>query len=172
MSNPEYPSTKPRKASVIARLIQASALALVVIPLGSVALEADTMYFSCSPYSELGCTGEGTSATSDFGDYSLFLQFDMVSGANFSVEITPSVIDDETFGSRADLFPGYECLAVTQAGECVEFEVVPSESMAGNWTHYTIAIEWDKIVGQDGTLDASRMTLLHDRHGCAELCQR
>ena len=155
----------PCKASTLKRVIQAAVLACVLVPAGTVALEGSTWYFSCE--NEFGCTGEGAqSYTFGFGDYFLSLTFEMNSGGFIGVDVTPTAIgtpgDSETFSSKADAFPGYECLAITQSGECVEFEVTPFEGSFGeDWSHYEIEIRWNKIAGQD--LDPDRMTLLVDR---------
>lgn len=153
------------KASTVRRLIQAIVLAAVLVPLGNVALEGATQYFYCT--NEFGgCSGEGAqSYTFGFGDYYLMLMFDMPSGGAIGVDVTATAIGtpgNETFDSKAGAFPGYECLAITQSGQCVEFDVSPFMGSAGtDWTHFKLEIGWNKIAGQD--LDASRMTMLVDR---------
>jgi len=165
-ANPESVA-RQRKSATFRRLLQAAVLACVLVPLGTVALEGSTWYFTCNIENEFGCTGEGAqSYTFGFGDYSLFLMFDMNPGGFIEIDVTPTTIgtpgESETFASKAEAFPGYECLAVTQDGQCVEFEVTPLQGTAGeDWTRYTIEIAWNKIAGQD--LDAARMTLLVDR---------
>jgi hypothetical protein len=152
-----------RKTSVLKRVVQAAVLAVVLLPMGSVSLEAVPWYFFCSnEFGGCGAEDESTSYTWGFGDYYLSLQFDMPSGGYIGVDVTAAVIDDETFQSKADQFPGYECLGVTQSGDCVEFTVDPFLGSSGSdWDHYTIEIGWNKIEGQ--ILEAARMTLLHDR---------
>jgi hypothetical protein len=151
------------KILMLKRVIQVALLAVVLVPFGSIALEGEQIYFFCT--NEFGgCEAgeEGTTATVDFGDYYLSLMFDMNSGGQIGIDVTATVIDDETFQSKATAFPGYECLAVTQSGDCVEFFVDPFIGTAGDdWTHYTIEIGWDKIDGQ--VLEEARMTLLVNR---------
>jgi hypothetical protein len=154
--------TRPGRRTLL-RLIQAAVLACLVVPLGTVALEGSTAYFSCSITNESGCSGEDTSYTFGFGNYSLFLMFDMNPGGFIEMDVSPTTIgtpgESETFASKADLFPGYECLAITQDGQCVEFEVTPLQGTAGeDWRHYTIEIRWD-----GPKLEEARMTLLVDR---------
>ena len=155
------------KASTFMRLVQAALLAVVLVPLGSVALEGSVWYFDCNIENEFGCTGEGAqSYTFGFGDYYLMLSFDMYAGGYIGVNVTPTVIgpsaENGTFASKADAFPGYACLAITQSGECVEFDVEAFIGSAGeDWSHFKLEIGWNKIDGQD--LDVTRMTMLVDR---------
>ena len=155
------------KSSTLLRLVQAAVLAVVLVPLGSVALEGSVWYFDCNIENEFGCTGEGAeSYTFSFGDYYLKLTFDMTAGGYIGVNVTPTSIgpsaENGTFDGKADAFPGYACLAITQSGECVEFDVdVFLGSSGEDWTHYQLEIHWNKIAGQD--LDPARMTLLVDR---------
>lgn len=154
------------KSATLKGLLQAAVLACVLVPLGTVALEGSTWYFSCNIENTEGCSGEDTSYTFGFGDYYLMLMFDMNAGGFIGIDVTPTTIgtpgESETFSSKADAFPGYECLAVTQSGQCVEFEVTPFMGSAGeDWDGYTIEIGWNKIDGQD--LEEARMTLLVDR---------
>lgn len=165
----EVAAPRRPKASTLVRLIQAAVLAVVLVPVGSVALEGSVWYFDCNIENEFGCTSQTENAQSytfSFGDYYLWLSFDMYAGGYIGVNVTPTAIgpsaENGTFASKADAFPGYACLAVTQSGECVEFDV---DVFIGNsqedWSHYTIEIGWNKIAGQD--LEAARMTLLVDR---------
>jgi len=157
-------ATSPRRGrSTLMRLIQAALLACLVVPLGTVAIEGSVAYFSCNIENEFGCSGEGAqSYTFGFGDYFLELTFDMPAGGDIGIEVTPTVISQESFEAKAGLFPGYQCLAITQSGECVEFDVDPFLGESGtDWTHFKLEIRWNKIDGQ--TLDPSRMTMLVDR---------
>ena len=155
-----------RRGSTFLRLIQAAVLACALVPLGTVALQGSTWYFYCT--NEFSpCSGEDAeSYTFGFGDYYLMLTFDMPSGGGIGIDVTPTVVgtpgESETFAAKADDFEGYTCLAITQAGECVEFDVTPFMGTAGeDWTHFKIEIGWNKIEGQD--LDVARMTMLVDR---------
>jgi hypothetical protein len=161
-ANPESVA-RQRKSAMLRRLLQAAVLACVLVPLGTVALEGSIAYFSCNIENEFGCTGEGAqSYTFGFGDYYLALTFDMVAGGDIGVEVTPTVISQTAFESKADAFPGYQCLAITQAGQCVEFDVDPFMGSAGtDWTHYELEIHWNKI--EDQVLDPLRMTMLVNR---------
>lgn len=154
-------ATSTRRSTLV-RLIQAAVLACLVVPLGTVALEGSIAYFSCNIENELGCSGEDTSYTFGFGDYFLSLTFDMPAGGDIGIEVTPTVISQESFEAKAEMFPDYQCLAITQAGECVEFDVNAFMGEAGtDWTHFELEIRWNKIDGQ--TLDPLLMTMLVDR---------
>ena len=160
-ANPESVARKT-KSGTLKTLLQAAVLACVLVPLGTVALQADVWYFTCT--SEIvGCTGEGAQSYQfGFGEYYLALTFDMPSGGSIGVNVTPTVIDDETFQSKASDFPGYACLDITSNGDCVEFDVDVFQGSAGtDWLHYKLEIHWNKIDGQ--VLDPTRMTMLVER---------
>jgi hypothetical protein len=156
------------KSATLKRLLQAAVLACVLVPLGTVAVEGSVWYFNCTNEFD-GCTGEGAqSYTFGFGEYSLALTFDMPSGGSIGVSVDPTVISDETFQSKADAFPGYACLEITSAGDCVEFNVdvfqgeSPTENLTSpDWFHYELEIRWNKIDGQ--VLDPLLMTMLVNR---------
>jgi hypothetical protein len=166
------------KSATLKRLLQAVALAAVVIPLGSVAVE--TASVTC----RFNNTGEGSyggsycnaqqgedffSATEDtsrfdFGDYYLELQFLLdPTGADFTVEVETTAMTNEVeggFDERAGEFDEeYDCIALTEGGPCVNFEVIPSVPREGNWLSYEIEIHWDKT---SETYDPALMRILHD----------
>lgn len=163
-ANPESVARKT-KTGTLKTLLQAAVLACVLVPLGTVALEGSVWYFSCNIENELGCTSANENAQSyqfGFGEYYLALTFDMPAGGDIGVSVNPTVIDDETFQSKADAFPGYTCLEITSNGDCVEFDVDVFQGSAGtDWIHYKLEIHWNKIDGQ--VLDPLRMTMLVNR---------
>ena len=178
MSNTELTlqplTSKLLRTSGFRRMLLAGALALVLVPLGSVAVETATFTQTCAftypffegSYGGEGCNGGDLSATAstsrfDFGQYYLELMFDIVPGRSFDVTVNATEMDQETFQGKADLFPGYTCIALTLNGPCVEFEVLPSVDQVGNWTHYQIEIHWDKWTGQEA-YDPALVTILHD----------
>ncbi len=171
------PTTATRSSSSTSRkLIQAAALAAVLVPLGSVAVETATItcgfsYDNEGSYGGSGCNGGDSSATPnrsrfDFGEYWLELLFTIVDpGAEF--EVTVITTEDSGFvQGKAGGFPGYTCIGITADEICVDFEVIPSvprvDPVTGqvNWTAYEIEINWQ---ANDLVLDATRMTMLHDR---------
>jgi hypothetical protein len=84
------------------------------------------------------------------------------------------VLSELEFAARAIAFPGYTCLALNAAGDCVDFEVIPCRTLnaaghcedsdvilkEGNWTHYQIEIGWIKY-NDLPVYDESRMRILH-----------
>ena len=162
------PDATPRKrSSTAAKLVQAAALAAVLVPLGSVAVESAeiTCGFTSGGinYGGEGCNGGDLLADPDrsrfdFGDYYLELLFTMPFGAEFTVTVITT--EDTAFvQGKAGGFPGYTCIGITSGEVCVDFEVIPSEPLLGNWTHYEIEINWQS---NDFPLNGSRMTMLHD----------
>ena len=169
----------PCKASTLKRVIQAAVLAAVVVPLGSVAIEADSV--TC----RFNNTGEGTyggtycnaqegedfffatetTSRFDFGDYYLELEFLLDGEAAFDVTVnTFDMTQGDFLENRAGEFSeDYTCIALTDGGPCVEFEVVPAVQQEGNWLSYEIEIHWDKWVGQ--SYDPDLMRILHDIGG-------
>lgn len=179
MSNePATPQAKPTKFSTIKRLIQAGALAAILIPLGSVPAEAITCGFGPDGFGgnvDNDCTalapGEelffSTPTTSrfDFGAYYLELQFVLAAPpTSFSVTVNALDMTQEAFLGRAGEFSSnYTCIELTFDGPCVEFEVLPSVEQEGNWISYELEIRWfDK---PEGGYDPALMRLLHDIGG-------
>jgi hypothetical protein len=176
-ANPEAVARKT-KSGTMRRLLQAVALAAIVIPLGSVAVETAsvTCRFNNTGYGSFGGTycngqeGEGdeffaTQNTSrfDFGDYFLELQFLLAPDADFDVrvETTPMTNGVEGgFAQRAgELDEEYDCIALTEGGPCVNFEVIPNVPREGNWISYEIEINWNKT---SESYDRDLMRILHD----------
>ena len=122
------------------RLIQSVALAAILMPLGTVALESATIICSFGGYDGPTC-GEGGyySNTFDFGDYKLILDFDIINGP-FAIQVTDIV--DPSLVERLDGFPGHECVPIDGA-DCVEFEVIAPDPGDLTWAgFYDITIAW------------------------------
>ncbi len=160
------PATNKQAKSKTARtLIQAAALAAVLVPLGTVALEAEpiTCGFGFGEYGDgsgTGCLAEGPyGSTFNFGDYFFELEFSFVDNVQ-DFEVT---VNNITFSELSgESFPGYECIALTDAG-CVDFEVSTTGALGTHWDHYTVAIDW---TDWNDLLDESmepRIRMLHDR---------
>ena len=171
---------KPTKSSTIKRLIQAGALAAILVPLGSVAVESATI--TCGFGGTEGYGGEGCSALApgeeffsptpttsrfNFDDYYLELQFVLVPGAIFDVTVNTFDMGQGDFvENRAGEFSNYTCIALTTGGPCVEFEVLPSVPQEGNWISYELEIRWfDK---PEGGYDPALMRILHDIGGTTD----
>lgn len=125
------PSKRARKSSAAAKLLQAAALAAVLVPLGSIKAEASTCSFTStvSPCEIPG--GEGY-AIFDFGSggsapYKVGLRFDQVIGT-FSVTITDFAFNEAGMLARLVAFPGYRPVPIggdptTNPTPYIEFRV-------------------------------------------------
>jgi hypothetical protein len=160
-----------RKASTFSKLIQAAGLAAVLIPLGTVAVETASVtcgfggtegyggtYCNALAPGEEFFSATPTTSRFDFDGYYLELMFTLGDDADFTVEVITTE-DSEFVQGKAGGFPGYTCIGITSDEICVDFEVIPSEPLLGNWTHYEIEINWQS---NGFPLNGSRMTMLHD----------
>lgn len=128
--NVEFTNPAPsrlRNGSRAAKLVQAAALAAVLVPLGSVTTEASSCGFGTSAGGSGACaiTGDGFTVF-EFNDptYKIGLQFDTTFGG-FSV-----IIDDVAFTEAAMLakltaFPGFQPVPIgsNPAAPFIEFQV-------------------------------------------------
>jgi hypothetical protein len=168
--------------SSVKRLIQAGALAAILVLSGSVPAEAITCGFGPVGFGgnvDNDCSalapGEEfffptpTTSRFDFGDYYLELQFVLAAPpTSFSVTVNAFDMTQATFlESRAGEFSSsYTCIELTFDGPCVEFEVLPSVEQEGNWVSYELEIRWfDK---PEGGYDPALMRILHDIGGTTD----
>jgi PEP-CTERM motif-containing protein len=152
------------RSSTSKKLVQAAALATLLVPLGSVAVESASI--TCGFGESYGDVGSGSGCTSstpsssrfDFGDYFFELAFSLV-GPDFevTVETTPSVALAE--GS----FPGYECIELSATDGCVDFRVITTGAAGTHWTDYTVTIDWSDWNDLLFPGIEPRMRMLHDR---------
>ena len=150
------------------RLIQSVALAAILMPLGTVALESATIICGFGGYEgTTSCTSYASSSgyyTSvfDFGPYQLEIEFDIINGP-FAIQVTDIV--DPSLSERLDNFPGHECVPIDGA-DCVEFEVLAPDPGDLTWDgFYDITIRWlfnTELLGfTDG--GGSSIRMLHNR---------
>lgn len=151
------PAPIPRKTSSTAKLLQAAALAAVLVPLGSVALEAGPITCGFSGYASIeankggeGCTNAfGDTNRFNWGDYFFELQFEGMNPlANFDVTITDVPMTQGDFGTRSTAFPGYECITLVDPsgplaadGPCRDF-VIDAPTVP-EWSSYLVKIFWN-----------------------------
>lgn len=171
-------SATTRRAPTFRTLILAVVFGVVVVPMGSIAVEADSI--SCNFgegyfLNEGSCSSSGPdSSTFDFGQYLVKLSFEGLS-SDFSVsiedrEMNPSggEFDVSTnFEDRDDLFENYECIPLTEGGPCVDF-VVSAPSQPGNWTGYEIAFFWNfdtNAAFPNGSGPLGQVRVLHNQSG-------
>lgn len=121
------PSKRARKSSAAVKLLQAAALAAVLVPLGSIRAEASTCGFSGSG-STCGIFGAGAEGFGffDFDDptYKVALAFDHVVG-EFDVEIIAHELDEAAMLAKLTAFPGFRPLPIgsNPAAPFIDFEV-------------------------------------------------
>ena len=179
------PDPAPRKRpSTAAKLVQAAALAAVLVPLGSVAMEADTITCGFSGYASdgnnggEGCTNSfGNNNRYEFGDYYFELTFNGLDpNANFDVAVSNNEMTAGDFAERAGSFEGYDCIPLTEGGPCVDFVVdfpdgYPDPPSTRPWIWYDLTIHWtwdsnSQYPAGDGPIPNVRV--LHDIGGTAD----
>lgn len=155
-----------RKMSTAKKLVRAAALAAVLVPLGSVAVET-------SPITNLYSGGGGGSPINDqifdFGPYEFRLFFEnLAKFASFDVTVDNQTTNQAAVASRLTGFPGHVCVPLdpgVPSDPCVDFVVTAPSPGANKWTgFYDITIAWD--ADTDGTFPnspGSRIRMLHNR---------
>jgi hypothetical protein len=130
-----------RESSTAGKIVRAAALAAVLVPLGTVAVDATPMNF-CGP-SASGCSPEDTNAWL-FGDFTFTLFFGLEPFANFNVDVTINPYTAVEAAARP-LPPGYECIPLDLGypdPQCWEINVLPDEPQTGNWEFWQGTIKW------------------------------
>ena len=154
-STPDTPAAttpaNPRKrSSTKVRLVQAAALAAVLVPLGTVAVESSSITCSFNGGSGNFCAGSGANQrVFDFrplgSGYKVVLEFDNVHG---QFEITMQ----DFFTNQADLLSGgrlanfsdHTCVTIHEFTDCVDFHVAAPGPSSSTWTgFYNMFIYWD-----------------------------
>jgi hypothetical protein len=169
------PAGQKKKSSHAAKLAQAAALAALLVPLGSVAMEGAsiTCPFDYDGGSSGSCFGDfyntgyysGDSATFFFDpdfdsdvDYKYFLDFTGLS-QDITVNITDVLLDPLLAFEPREGAPGdYDCLA-TFGGFCPEFVITTSAGNSGPWTSYFFRISWFEDTGD---LDPAAVRVLQN----------
>jgi len=150
-TNPESAQAGTRGSSTSTKLIQAAALAAVLVPLGSVAVETSSISCGFGSYygnTSGGCTNSSEdSATFNWGLYTFKLTFEDRQG-DFFIEINDATLSQTAFDSRNTLGgpDDYDCVPlVTGPGDpCRDFQISTggASSSNGNWSGYDIEINW------------------------------
>lgn len=138
-----------KKPSTKVRLVQAAALAAVLVPLGTVAVESSTI--SCSFYGGSGgCAGSGANQrVFDFrplgSGYKVVLEFDNIHG-QFDVSIEDILTSQSALssGGRLENFPTHTCVTIHEFTDCVDFHVSAPAPSSTTWTgFFNLFIFWD-----------------------------
>ena len=156
---PDASAKTPTTSSVATKLIQAAALVAVLVPLGTVAMDATSFtctytatgsgggFATCGGFS--GGAGAEGSTTSPFAkylfdfdgggtDYGLFLGFQDLEG-DITVTVTDSIVSPGTVAPR---ILGYTCLPLA-GGDCVEFDILAPDASSTTWLGlYDLQIAW------------------------------
>jgi len=164
---PNYPqdvspvAAPPKRTSTATKLLQAAALAAVLVPLGSVAIEADTI--RCVSQSGGGCSGgvggyghyEGGGGWqwnnwefyTDDGYTDLFYMFE-IAGApttTFDLDVRDEVTTQPALVAGGFLanFPNLKCVPIYDVGECSVFHVdVLDPPALWDPDGYQVTIRW------------------------------
>ena len=158
---PRTSTASSKRSSTATKLIQAAALAAVLVPLGSVAVETSTINCSSS-YS--GCVGTfsptNTSNDYDFGGFNYILTLQNVTGT-FDVDITADLGGQAFFAPRMGAFPGYQCVdLLASIGSCVDFGIFAPAPGPTSWQNYLVKIAWD--FDTNSRAPGNLVTILHD----------
>src|SRR5262245_34610095 len=166
-------STKPSRTS---KLIQAAALAAILVPLGSVAAEATSIDRTFS-----GGTQDNIFDFHPFGgNYSFELFFEDPSGPEFNVRVTDNITtqDDLTEEGRLNkpAVQGYVCVPIANGDDsCVDFAVtrvvngveealLPGDDTFAIGSFYSVTIRWDAVTDFDFPNDpGNRIRIIHNR---------
>lgn len=177
MSNPEIQlepmTSKPRTTSAFRKVLQGVALAAVLVPLGSVAVETASVTCRFNNTGEGGfggsyCGGGDSSPTQntsrfDFGDYYLELMFTLDPlGTDFNVTVNTTTNLTLNHGVEGELFPAYECIQLSATHGCVDFQVSTTGQALTDWSHYQVTIDWEDWNSQLSAGMEPRMRMLHD----------
>jgi hypothetical protein len=141
-------------------LLQAAALAAVLVPLGSVALEADTFKLLANSGSSgtgfycagSGCSGSGSTSNTwefyssyseGFQGFLYSIQISTTQSGTFNLNVGDWVTTTFGAGGNNGLFPGLTCLPTFNSDNCGLFTVTPSAGIPEALA-YDVAIRWAK----------------------------
>jgi PEP-CTERM motif-containing protein len=152
MSVQPQPRVMPRqsktaqKSSTARRLVQAAALAAVLVPLGSVAIEGSTIY--CDSNGSGGCSGTFTSTNTT----NTWKFTDSIDGLLYTFTLTGQVLNtfsivvDDFITTQSQItgllgsFPNAVCVPTRDPGLCGLFTVSGNDGFVGGI--YDLSISW------------------------------
>jgi hypothetical protein len=156
-----------KRSSTAVKLVQAAALAAVLVPLGSISVETTSCTFTGSGYGGYGygagCTpGTGGRTHFDFGNPAFFFELDLDSvfdPAGVTVTVDPLAIDQESFQARLPGFlAGYSCIEI-DGTNCENFKVTVEAPGDTTWRGWRGLIHWEFPTALDGDL----VRMLHEK---------
>ena len=158
-----------RRSSTKVRLVQAAALAAVLVPLGTVAVESSSITCGFNGGSGNFCAGSGANQrVFDFrplgSGYKVVLEFDNVNG-QFDITIQDFFTNQATLqsGGRLSNFPGQTCVSIHEFTDCVDFHVTAPGPSASTWTgFYNMFIYWDADTNALFPNGNQRIRMLHN----------
>jgi hypothetical protein len=146
-------AVKSKRSSTAVKLVQAAALAAVLVPLGTVSVETTTCGFGSyyTNHADSGCNFSSSSPTHeefDFAGHNYFFDLTLTllnPNDGFFVTINDNVMNQATFQPRlAPEFADYECVPLvdptSNANPCRDFVV---DVGGGQFTHYNFTIDWN-----------------------------
>lgn len=166
------PTPTPSKSSMGTKLIQAAALAAMLVPVSAVTAEAEPI--TCSYLGgSAACAGSGNTRSFDFrsqgegSPYAIKLTFDTINGA-FDVTINDvfTTQDALSSGGRLTNFPDYVCVPVADGvSGCIDFQVDAPGPSANTWQgFFDFSIYWDPDTNGDfPNGPGNRIRVLHNR---------
>ena len=172
------PSPNRKKSSTARKVVQAAALAAVLVPLGTVAVETSSIQCGFGSYGvgSGGCSSSGAARIFDFGAYDLKLLFDNPVNALITVNATETTqeqitgqgdgggIELSSYGGSWDTdpnrlasFPNHTCVPIAGSDLCVEFDVTAPTGLGS----YFMFIHWDLDTNATFPNGAGQIRLLH-----------
>ena len=151
------PPRKRKRSSTASKLIQAAALAAVLVPLGSIAMEGASITCGFSGASNpSGCAGDSSTRTFDFDqtasaedNYKVVMEFFGMTNP-FQMTVTDHHLGHGDFADREGLPGSYDCVNLVDPtlfdDACREFEFSDPNNdpnWENQWDHFTISIVWD-----------------------------
>jgi PEP-CTERM motif len=176
--------TTSRRSSTALKLIQAAALAAMLIPLGSVSVETTACGFGGYYYFESSCTGSTENhqlfhfdddITFDltlegvFGSFFIDINSNPMTQGQFDARTDPPIILEVGAAAPGFPFSDYLCVNLVDPtspagadGACRDFTV--AVGTGGGFTGYTFTIKWLYDSEHNGFPDnGGQITVLHDQ---------
>jgi hypothetical protein len=124
-----------KKASTAARLLQVAALAAVMVPLGSVVVEASSITYTHTSTSGTYFFNFGSESEPEPFDFTL--TFDQITqGDSFSVDVEASTTLSQSVPA------GSVCVPIAGPGQCVDFAATTTAVKPTDFDFYDVTVLW------------------------------